>query len=94
MVRQPHPSDGNDEAWAVVAPSLTFMTEDAPQRDHSLREVVNGLCWIVRTGVETLQCNVSTHRSATMLHRLAAHPALAEGRGRCDARPRSAHAGA
>ena len=30
----------------------------------------------------------------TVGRRLSAHPALAEGRGRCDARPRSAHAGA
>ncbi len=26
------------------------MTEDAPQRDHSLREVFNGLRWMVRAG--------------------------------------------
>jgi transposase len=26
------------------------MTEDAPQREHSLREVINGLRWIVRAG--------------------------------------------
>jgi len=26
------------------------MTEDAPQRDFPLREVFNGLCWIVRSG--------------------------------------------
>ena len=29
---------------------LTLMTEDAPQRDYPLREVFNGLRWIVRTG--------------------------------------------
>lgn len=28
------------------------MTEDAPQRDHSLREVFNGLRWIARTGAQ------------------------------------------
>jgi transposase len=28
------------------------MTEDAPQREHSLREVFNGLRWIVRTGAQ------------------------------------------
>jgi transposase len=28
------------------------MTEDAPQRDHSLREVFNGLRYIVRTGMQ------------------------------------------
>ena len=37
MTRQPYPSDVSDEAWAFVAPSLTFITEDAPQRDHALR---------------------------------------------------------
>ncbi len=37
MTRQPYPSDVSDEERAFVAPSLTFMTEDAPQRDYSLR---------------------------------------------------------
>ncbi len=37
MTRQPYPRDGSDEAWAFVTPSLTFMTDDAPQRDHALR---------------------------------------------------------
>jgi transposase len=35
-----------------VAPYLTLMKEDAPQRDHSLREVFNGLRWLVRAGAE------------------------------------------
>jgi transposase len=39
-----------DEEWALVAPYLTLMTQDAPQRSHSLREVFNGLRWIVRAG--------------------------------------------
>ncbi|HEX6184206.1 MAG TPA: IS5 family transposase [Pyrinomonadaceae bacterium] len=34
----------------MVAPYLTLMTEDAPQRSHSLRAVFNGLRWIVRSG--------------------------------------------
>jgi len=29
---------------------LTLITEDAPQREYSLREVFNGLRWIVRAG--------------------------------------------
>ena len=37
MTRKPYPSDVSDEERAFVAPSLTFMTEDAPQRDHALR---------------------------------------------------------
>src|SRR5215213_9943368 len=48
--RQPYPSDVTDDEWAFVAPYLTLMREDAPQRDHSLREVFNGLRWFVRAG--------------------------------------------
>ena len=48
--RKPYPSDVTDEEWAFVAPYLTLMTEDAPQRRHDLREVYNALRWIVRTG--------------------------------------------
>lgn len=48
--RQPYPSDVSDEEWALVAPYLTLMTPDAPQRQYALREVFNALRWIVRTG--------------------------------------------
>lgn len=50
LTRQPYPSDVSDEEWAFVAPYLTLMKEDAPQRDHPLREVFNGLRWLVRAG--------------------------------------------
>jgi transposase len=50
MERKPYPTDVSDAEWALVAPYLTLMTEDAPQRDHPLREVFNGLRWIVRAG--------------------------------------------
>ena len=52
MSRKPYPSDVTDEEWAFVAPYLTLMREDAPQRDYSLREVFNGLRWIIRTGAQ------------------------------------------
>src|SRR6266536_1084089 len=52
MERQNYPSDVSDDEWSFVAPYLTLMTEDAPQREHSLREVFNGLRWIVRTGAQ------------------------------------------
>jgi transposase len=48
--RNPYPSDVSDEEWHFVVPYLTLMRDDAPQRDHDLREVFNGLRWIVRTG--------------------------------------------
>jgi transposase len=48
--RKPYPSDVPDEEWAFVAPYLALLREDAPQRTHELREVFNGLRWIVRSG--------------------------------------------
>ncbi len=53
--RAAYPSDVSDEEWALVAPYLTLMTEDAPQRDHALREVFNGARWIARTGAQWRQ---------------------------------------
>jgi transposase len=40
----------SDDAWAFVAPYLTLMTPEAPQRIYDLREVFNALRWIVRAG--------------------------------------------
>jgi transposase len=48
--RKAYPSDVSDEEWMFVIPYLTLMTEEAPQREHSLREVFNGLRWQVRAG--------------------------------------------
>jgi transposase len=50
VTRKPYPSDVSDEEWAFVAPYLALVREDAPQRDHDLREVFNALRWVVRTG--------------------------------------------
>jgi transposase len=50
MNRKPYPSDVSDDEWAFVTPYLTLMREDARQREHNLREVFNGLRWIIRTG--------------------------------------------
>jgi transposase len=47
---KPLASDVSDEEWAFVAPYLTLVREDAPQRTHDLREVFNALRWIVRAG--------------------------------------------
>ena len=51
MDRKPYPTDVSDEEWVFVAPYLTLMREDAPQRDYPLREVFNGLRYVVRGGV-------------------------------------------
>jgi transposase len=48
--RKPYPSDVSDDEWAFVAPYLTLMTPDAPQRTYPLRETFNALRWIVKAG--------------------------------------------
>jgi transposase len=48
--RKPYPTDVTDDEWAFVAPYLTLMDADAPQRRYDLREVFNALRWIVRAG--------------------------------------------
>jgi hypothetical protein len=50
IIRKPYPSDVSDEEWSLIVPYLTLQREDAGQREHSLREVFNGLRYIVKTG--------------------------------------------
>lgn len=45
-----YPSDVRDEEWAFIAPYLTLMRQDAPQREYELRDVFNAARWVVRTG--------------------------------------------
>jgi transposase len=48
--RKPYPSDVSDDEWALVAPYLALLPEDAGQRRYELREVFNALRWMVRAG--------------------------------------------
>jgi len=50
MTRKSYPSDVTDDEWAFVAPYLCLMRDDAPQREHDLRDVFDGLRYLVRTG--------------------------------------------
>jgi transposase len=50
QARKPYPSDVSDDEWALVAPYLTLLPEEAGQREYPLREVFNGLRYIVKTG--------------------------------------------
>ena len=52
MASSRYPTDVSDEEWSFAAPYLTLMREDAPQRVHSLRELFNGLRYIVKTGCQ------------------------------------------
>src|SRR3712207_9184975 len=48
--RKPYPSDVTDDEWAFVSPYLVLIDENAPQRQHDLREVFNAVRYIVHTG--------------------------------------------
>ena len=50
ICRKPYCSDVSDEEWALAAPYLALLPEDAGQREHSLREVFNGLRYVIRSG--------------------------------------------
>jgi len=51
IARKSYPSDVSDDEWALIAPYLTLLPEDAGQRDYPLREAFNGLRYIIKTGV-------------------------------------------
>ena len=50
MERKAYDTDCDDLEWEFAAPYLTLMNEDARQRTYDLREVFNGLRWLVRAG--------------------------------------------
>jgi transposase len=51
MTRKAYSTDVSDEEWGFVAPYLSLLPEEAGQRRHSLREVFNGLRYVVKGGV-------------------------------------------
>jgi transposase len=50
--RKGYPSDVTDAEWEFLLPYLTLMRADAPQREHSLRDLFNAVRYIVRTGCQ------------------------------------------
>jgi len=50
--RRAYPSDCSDAEWEFTAPYLTLMKEDAPQRDYPLRELYNGMRYVIRSGCQ------------------------------------------
>jgi transposase len=50
--RKGYPSDVSDGDWEFLVPYLTLMREDAPQREYTLRDLFNGLRYVVRTGCQ------------------------------------------
>jgi transposase len=50
--RKPYPSDASDAEWEFLAPYLTLMREDAPQREYALRDLFDALRYVVKTGCQ------------------------------------------
>lgn len=67
-------TDVTDEEWAFVAPYLALCREDAAQRDYPLREVFNGLRYIVKTGNQWrwIRCMKEQRRRSGHCHTNAA----------------------
>jgi transposase len=50
--RKLYPSDVSDAEWEFLVPYVTLMREDAPQREHSLRDLFNAVRYVVKTGCQ------------------------------------------
>ncbi|WZP00265.1 IS5 family transposase [Isosphaeraceae bacterium EP7] len=48
--RKPYDTDISDAEWVFVAPYLTLLPEHSGPRRHDLREVLNALRWMIRSG--------------------------------------------
>jgi transposase len=48
--RKAYPSDVSDDEWTFCVPYLALMREDAPQREHDLRDAFDAVRWLVKTG--------------------------------------------
>lgn len=52
MTRRGYPSDLDDETYQFMLPYLLLSPENAPQRKHKVRDVLNALSYVARSGVQ------------------------------------------
>jgi putative transposase len=50
MVRKPYPSDMTDGQWRLIEPSIPPATPGGRPRAVDMREIVNAILYVVRTG--------------------------------------------
>ncbi len=50
VTKKPYPSGISEDEWHFMAPYLTLVDVNAPQRRYDLREVFNALRWLARAG--------------------------------------------
>jgi hypothetical protein len=78
MAREPYSSDVRNEEWAFVAPSLTLMTADAPQREYSLHE---GLEWSALARASGCGMTSDAASFAALVYGVPTEPPLPQGWG-------------
>ncbi|MVN89491.1 IS5 family transposase [Deinococcus sp. HMF7620] len=52
MTRRGYPSDVDDDTYFFLLPYLLLSPEDARQRKYPIRDVLNALLWVARTGAQ------------------------------------------
>ena len=52
MEREPYPSDLTDDQWKVIDPLLPGAKPGGRPRSVEMREVVDGILYVVRTGCQ------------------------------------------
>ncbi|WP_104992617.1 IS5 family transposase [Deinococcus sp. NW-56] len=52
MTRRGYPSDVDDDTYLFLLPYLLLSRADAGQRKHPIRDVLNALLWMARTGAQ------------------------------------------
>lgn len=52
MPRRPYPSDLNDAEWVVLEPLLPPVRPGGRPRAHALREIVDAMRYVLRTGCQ------------------------------------------
>jgi transposase len=50
MARQPYPSDLADAEWKAIQPALPEQTGRGRERSLDLREILNAIFYLLRTG--------------------------------------------
>ena len=52
MTRLPYPSDVNDQEWECIVPHVAQKQGPGRKRTINIREVVNALCYMTKTGCQ------------------------------------------
>jgi putative transposase len=50
MERKPYPSDLNDDEWQIIKPLIPPAKPGGRPRDTDMREVLNGIFYVLRSG--------------------------------------------